>query len=427
MRGVDEGDIGRPPSELAHDLKTPLTVIVGYAEILLARNDARTRLLAAERIHEAAGVLSARIDRLTGDTGVEALVQRSSRGVDRSEMSSALSLQPIVRPSCVLVVDDEPGVRDLIARVLTGSGHRVVTAASAQEAIRIVEDEDVALVLSDINMPGSLSGLELIDALHELRPSLPIVLVTGMGDEASLQEALDRGAAGFITKPFSADGLRNKVATALDRLSLAEADVRERLLAPTVASVLANAVELRDTSMEGHTERLASLALEIGRRCDLSAADLHTLEVGAVLHDVGKIGIADSILLKPGAITADERSVMEQHTTIGDLMLAPLALLEPVREIVRHHHERWDGAGYPDGLAENTIPQLARIVAVADSIEAMSGDRPYRSPLRKEDILNELRSGRGGQWDPALVDIALVLIDGGQLRFGPSGMSLLAA
>jgi putative nucleotidyltransferase with HDIG domain len=340
---------------------------------------------------------------------------------------AAPSPEHVFRAECVLVVDDEPAVRDLISRILTRSGYRIVTASSAEEALRIVEEENVAIVLSDINMPGSVSGLELMGALHELRPSLPIVLVTGSGDEANLREALDRGAAGFVTKPFKADELRAKVTTALNRLLLAEVELRERLLAPTVASVLANAVELRDTSMEGHTERLASLAREIGRRHGLADPDLQTLETGAVLHDIGKIGIPDSILLKPGLLTAEERTVMQAHTTIGDVMLAPLAMLESVREIVRHHHEHWDGAGYPDRLAGEEIPSLARIVAVADSIEAMSGDRPYRAPLGKEEVLLELQRGRGGQWDPALVDIALDLIGCGQLRFGPSGMSLLTS
>jgi cyclic di-GMP phosphodiesterase len=334
-------------------------------------------------------------------------------------------LEPGARPECVLVVDDEPGVLQLIAGILSKAGHRVLTASSAEEAVRLVETEDVAVVLTDINMPGSISGLELIDALHARRPSLPIIPVTGSADEANLQEALDRGAAGFITKPFKAAELRQKVGTAINRLLMAEVELRERLLAPTVASVLANAIEVRDTSMEGHTERLACLALEIGRRRGLSEPDLEALELGAVLHDVGKIGISDTILMKPGPLTADERAVMEAHPVIGDRMLVPLALLEPVRPIVRHHHERWDGSGYPDGLVGEEIPLLARIVAVADSIEAMSGQRPYRFPLTKDGVVRELELGRGRQWDPALVDIALDLMEGGRLRFGPHGMSLL--
>jgi putative two-component system response regulator len=325
----------------------------------------------------------------------------------------------------VLVVDDEPAVRQLIAGILAKAGHRVLTAPSAEEAIRVLEDDDVAVVLSDINMPGSISGLELIDALHARRPSLPIILVTGSVDEANLREALDRGAAGFITKPFKAVELSRKVDTAISRSLLTQVELRERLLAPTVASVLANAIEVRDSSMEGHTERLAALALELGRREQLSDQDLEALELGAVLHDVGKIGISDSILMKPGPLTAEERAEVQRHPEIGDRMLAPLALLDSVRPIVKHHHERWDGGGYPDGLVGDDIPLLARIVSVADSIEAMSSLRSYRSPLRKDDIVRELEHGHGRQWDPRLVDVALELIATGQLRFGLNGMSVL--
>jgi putative two-component system response regulator len=342
-------------------------------------------------------------------------------------MSAPAATEPSHGPICVLVVDDEPAVRDLIGAILARAGYRVLKASSAEEAIRSVEaDREVALVLTDINMPGSVSGLELIDELHARRPSLPIIPVTGAGDEAHLRDALDRGAAGFISKPFKAAELRRKVAAAVSRLSLVEGEFRVRLLAPTVASVLANAIEVRDASMEGHTERLASLALEIGRRIGLSDAERETLELGAVLHDVGKIGIPDGILMKPGPLTAEERTVIEQHAVIGDKMLAPLELLAPVRPIVRNHHERWDGGGYPDRLAGEQIPLFARIVAVADSIEAMSAERPYRLPLREDEVVRELESGRDGQWDPRIADLALELISAGRLRFRQGGMSLMA-
>jgi putative two-component system response regulator len=326
-----------------------------------------------------------------------------------------------------LVVDDERAVRDLIASILSRAGYRVLTAASAGEAIEIVEREPVEVVLTDVNMPGSISGLELIDELHARKPSLPIIPVTGSADEANLKEALDRGAAGFITKPFKAAELRLKVSGALNRLSLVEGEMRERLFAPTVASVLANAIEVRDEGMEGHTERLAGLALELGRELGLTERELETLELGAVLHDVGKIGIPDRILMKPGPLTPDEREVMETHAVIGDRMLAPLEPLAGVRSIVRHHHERWDGTGYPDRLAGEEIPMLARIVAIADSIEAMSGERPYRPPKDSSEVVAELEHGCGSQWDPALVAVVLTLIRDHRLRFRPNGLTVLSA
>ena len=326
---------------------------------------------------------------------------------------------------CVLVVDDEDAVSGLMANVLARAGHRVVIASSAAHALEVVEREEITAVVTDINMPGGMSGLELIGALHAKRPSLPIIPITGGTDESSLREALDRGAAGFITKPFTSAELREKVEIALNRVALREVELRERLLAPTMASVLANAIEVRDSGMEGHTERLAALALELGRRSGLADGELEALELGAVLHDVGKIGIPDRILLKPAALTADERAVIETHVVIGDRMLGPLDLLEQVRPIVLHHHERWDGRGYPSGLVGKDIPLLARIVAIADSIEAMSGQRAYRPPLGRAGVIEQLLHGRGSQWDPEIVDLGLALIESEQLHFGPNGIQLL--
>lgn len=345
---------------------------------------------------------------------------------DRDEVDLSLSLGAAQGTGSVLVVDDERAVRDLIAGILGRAGHRVLTASSASEAIAIVEREQIEVVLTDVNMPGSISGLELIGEMHARKPSLPIIPVTGSADEENLQEALDRGAAGFITKPFKAAELCLKVSGALNRLSMVEGELRERLLAPTVATILANAIEVRDEGMEGHTERLAGLALEVGRELGLTERELEMLELGAVLHDVGKIGIPDRILMKPGPLTQDERQVMETHPVIGDRMLAPLEALAAVRSIVRHHHERWDGSGYPDRLAGEETPILARIVAIADSVEAMSGERPYRDPKNRAEVVAELEQGRARQWDPELVAIVLTLIRQQRLRFRASGMSLLS-
>jgi putative two-component system response regulator len=337
-------------------------------------------------------------------------------------------MEPLARSATpvdsALVVDDERAVRELIARILGRLGYRSVIAESPEAAIEHVERDDFSVVLTDINMPGYISGLELIDELHARRPSLPIILVTGTADEENLQDALNRGAAGFVTKPFKAKELGDKVAAVLGRMRLVEDELRERLLAPTVASVLANAIEVRDEGMVGHTERLASLALAVGRRIGLSDAELEPLGLGAILHDIGKIGIPDNILKKPGPLTAEERLVMQEHPVIGDRMVSPLGL-QPIREVVRHHHERWDGDGYPDRLAGDRIPILARIVAVADSIEAMSGDRPYRRPLGEEAVVKQLALGRAGQWDPELVDVVLDLIAAGRIRFTDRGLTVL--
>jgi putative two-component system response regulator len=323
----------------------------------------------------------------------------------------------------VLVIDDEAVIRDLMLEILERAGYKVIGAATADRALGLLED--VTVVVSDIVMPG-LSGLDLLDEVRKRRPSMPVVLVTGAGTYENLSDAVARGADGFVMKPFSHADLQRAVSAAIERARRAEQDLRERLLAPTLAAALGNAIEARDSGMEGHCERLSALAIRLGESAGLSREDLEQIRLGAVLHDIGKIGIPDSVLLKAGPLAPDELAFMRTHTLIGDRLLAPLELLAGVRPIVRHHHERWDGAGYPDGLAGEAIPLAARIVALADSIEAMSARRVYRGALGREAILSELAAGRGAQWDPRLVDLALELVGSGELNFDESGLELLS-
>ena len=253
-------------------------------------------------------------------------------------------------------------------------------AESAERALTLLEESDYDLVVSDVVMPG-LSGLELLELVRARRASLPVVLVTGAGTYDTLSQALTRGAAGLVTKPFSHAELQAAVADALERATRSREELRERLLAPTLASALANAIEARDSYLHGHCERLAALAVRIAELYGLAPDEVETIRLGAILHDVGKIGIPDRVLLKPGPLDDEERLIIETHPVIGDKLLEPLDLLAAARPIVRHHHERWDGAGYPDGHAGEAIPLGARIVAVADSIEVMSSRQLYRSPL----------------------------------------------
>jgi putative two-component system response regulator len=328
--------------------------------------------------------------------------------------------------SRILVIDDETVIRMLVMEILESAGYEVVGADCAEEALSLLEDDDFDLVVSDVIMPG-LSGLELLQAVQARRASLPVVLVTGAGTYETLSQALTRGAAGLVTKPFAHADLQSAVADALQRATRSRDELRERLLAPTLASALANAIEARDSYLHGHCERLAALAVRIAEQLDLPADAVETIRLGAILHDVGKIGIPDRVLLKPGPLDDEERAVVETHPEIGDKLLEPLDLLAGARPIVRHHHERWDGRGYPDGLAGEAVPLGARIVALADSVEVMSARQLYRTPLTPDAILAELRDLRGAQWDPAVVDVVLSLIDSGELVFGADGLRLLEA
>jgi putative two-component system response regulator len=326
--------------------------------------------------------------------------------------------------SRILAIDDEHVIRMLVVEILESVGHEVVGAESAEHALELLDEGEFDLVVSDVVMPG-LSGLELLEAARSRRASLPIVLVTGAGTYETLSQALTRGAAGLVTKPFAHAELQSAVSDALERAARSREELRERLLAPTLASALANAIEARDSYLHGHCERLASLAVRIAEELGVAPEHIETVRLGAILHDVGKIGIPDRVLLKPGALDVEERRIIETHTEIGDKLLEPLDLLAGARPIVRNHHERWDGAGYPDGLAGEAIPVGARIVAVADSVEAMTSRQLYRKPLEAVEIIAELQKHRGKQWDPAVVDIVLRLIASGELVLAQGGLRLL--
>ncbi|HEX2506128.1 MAG TPA: response regulator [Gaiellaceae bacterium] len=327
--------------------------------------------------------------------------------------------------SRVLVIDDEQIIRDLMLEILEEAGYDAVGAPTAERALDLLADPEFELVVSDVIMPG-LSGLELLEEVRQRRPSLPVVLVTGAGTYATLSEALARGAAGLVMKPFSHAEFRGAVASALERSQRSEEEVGERVLLPALATALANAIEARDAATRGHCERLATLACWLAERASLPPSEVEIVRLGAILHDVGKIGIPDRVLLKAESFDEDELELMRAHPAIGDRLLEPLPMLQSVRPVVLHHHERWDGAGYPAGLAGEDIPLVARIVSVADAVEAMWADRPYRGSLTVADIIRELEAGAGSQWDPHLTETMLAGIRCGDVAFGPAGIEVLA-
>jgi putative two-component system response regulator len=325
--------------------------------------------------------------------------------------------------SRVLVIDDEQIIRDLMLEILKEAGYEAVGAPTAEKAIERLADPDLKLVVSDVIMPG-LSGLELLEEVRARRPSLPVVLVTGAGTYSTLSEALARGADGLVMKPFSHGEFRDAVAAALERSHRSEEEFGERLLLPALTTALANAIEARDAATRGHCERLAALASWLAAEAGLAPYEAEIVRLGAILHDVGKIGIPDEILLKTGPFDLAELEIMQSHPLVGDRLLEQLPMLHAVRPVVRHHHERWDGGGYPDGLAGADIPRVARVVAVADAVEAMWADRPYRGSLTLAAIIRELEAGAGTQWDPELARLVLRGIRRGDIAFNPAGIDV---
>lgn len=315
----------------------------------------------------------------------------------------------------VLVAEDDGLVRALLVRCLRRDGHEVVEAADGAAAIAALHgSEAFDLVVTDHSMPKA-SGVEVVSEAARIDPTLPCIVVTAFHDLDVATRAMDAGAVAFLPKPFRPRELSVVVHRALERRTLAEETIRLRLLAPMLERVtllLANTIEAKDRPTQRHCERLVASADAIAARLGVGETERGDVRLGACLHDVGKIGVPESLLRSPRPLTSEEHALLRRHTEIGADILADVEAWQPVRRIVRHHHERFDGTGYPDGLAGTAIPLGARIVAVADAYDVIVSGRPYRPPRSPDAAIAELRAGRGGQFDPECVDAFLAVIEG---------------
>lgn len=288
----------------------------------------------------------------------------------------------------VLVVDDEAPCADMLVELFSSEGFDVEVAADGEAALVAMEESAPDIVLLDIGLPG-IDGIEVCRSIKQnaLTRLTPVVLVTGFRGRELRIAGIDAGADDFVSKPFDADELRARVKS-LTRLKRHTDDLES---AESIIVSLALTVEARDPYTEGHCERLATYAVGLGTALGLTTEELAALSRGGYLHDVGKIGVPDSVLLKPGRLTPAEYSLIKLHPVIGERLLGNLRSLAPVRPIVRHHHERLDGTGYPDGLRGDEIPLLAQVVAVVDVFDALTTTRPYRRALSYEEAIKELR------------------------------------
>jgi response regulator RpfG family c-di-GMP phosphodiesterase len=349
-------------------------------------------------------------------------------------------LGPGIEPSNarLLIVDDEESVRSLLYDLLRDV-YQCDVAACGEEALGLVDRTNYNVVLSDIMMPG-MSGIELLERIKAERPDTSVIMVSANHDTRRAVGALRQGAYDYIVKPFELEEVELSVQRALehqrlvtenrvyqtqleqlveartDELRLANDFLQEKStkLAEMVSELsrtyrstlgaLAMALDARDAETRGHSERVVAFSLRLGVQIGLSKEELTNLERGALLHDVGKIGVRDAILLKPAPLTAEEWLEMKLHPEFGRAILAQVPFLKPAIPVVAEHHERWDGLGYPNGLKAEEIDIKARVFAVADCIDAVTSDRPYRRAANFETAGAELRQYIGSQFDPKIVE-----------------------
>jgi putative two-component system response regulator len=302
----------------------------------------------------------------------------------------------------VLAVDDGAANRELIVAYLSGIDCEIRLAEDGPTALDIIETDPPDLVLLDVQMPR-MDGYEVCRRIKSMPRGrlLPVVMITALNHTNDRVAALEAGADDFMSKPVERAELVARVRSALRLKALYNTlDSAEQVIFS-----LAAAVEAKDAFTERHTQRVGESARYLGRRLGLSEYALDALYRGGIIHDIGKIGVPDAILLKPGPLDEVETARMREHVAIGEAICRPLQSAASILPIIRHHHERYDGRGYPDGLSGRQIPRLARVVSICDAFDALVNDRPYRARLLTEEAVAVLMSGAGTQWDPEMVDL----------------------
>ncbi|WP_017324932.1 HD-GYP domain-containing protein [Synechococcus sp. PCC 7336] len=327
----------------------------------------------------------------------------------------ALSRDDSREVGCILVADDRPFNRMAARDLLESVGHTVIEACDGREALEVVQEAQPDLVLLDVMMP-SLDGFEVCRKLkaRDNTRLIPVVLVTALNNRNSRVRGIEAGADDFLSKPYDRVELLARVRSLIRQKRLND-DLDN---AAQVLIAIAQAVESRDPTTGNHCKRLAKLGQDFGTFLGLSQAELKALSWAGYLHDIGKIGIPDDILGKPGKHTPEEWAAMQSHVEIGERICSPLRTMKDVLPIIRHHHERWDGTGYPDNLVGEKIPLLARVFQMVDIYDALVSQRPYKKAFSVEKAIAILQEEAERGWrDPQLVQqFRQFLIDRGQLE-----------
>jgi putative two-component system response regulator len=328
----------------------------------------------------------------------------------------------------LLIVDDEFMIRELLSSALSKEGYHCITAGDTTECVQVMAQHEVDLTLLDIMMPGS-SGIQLLPQLKQQHPDTAILMVTAVSDIETALSCMSMGADDYIVKPFSLDRILITVQNSLEKRRLTmenreyqnnlEQKVREQTLQIKQAmedlhrsyeftlSALVRALDAREKEVGSHSERVKNYTLLLGTKCGVSEPELSVMAKGTLLHDIGKIGVPDKILLKGSPLNNDEWLEMRKHPVVGYEILSGVSTFREVSGFVLSHHEKYDGTGYPHGLKGDQIPLSARIFTFADTLDAMTSDRPYRKALPFRHVIDEIKRCKGSQFDPHIADTFL--------------------
>lgn len=330
----------------------------------------------------------------------------------------------------ILIADDSIPFRNSMETILRREGYVTLTASDGAQSLRLLEENDVDLVLSDIRMPG-MDGLTLLEQIRSRTPDIPVVLITAWPSVEFTLRALRAGARDFLTKPTSPADLLHIVKNQMKLRQIwkeefrAKGNVEQSILHQLgqirefnggqfdelmpVLETLANILDAREHETQAHSERVSVYSEYLAERIGETDCDLQTIRIGGLMHDIGKMGIPDSVLLKPGQLDAQDWKIMKQHPQIGYNLVAGIPGLMRAAELVLSHHERWDGKGYPRGLKQKEIPFGARVFTLVDTMDAMLSDRPYRKALTYSEVRSVVELNRGTQFDPEIADAFLAI------------------
>jgi putative two-component system response regulator len=330
----------------------------------------------------------------------------------------------------ILLADDDNKILKSLTNILSIQGHNCKPTSDGYEAINEYKKNNFDCVLLDIEMP-KMNGIEAAKTLLSINPDVSIIMVTAFRDLDIIRSTMRVGAYDYLVKPVLPEELgrvlekvkernfllkiKREYQTELESKVKEQREKLEKKMLDTITS-LVNALETKDPYQEGHSKQVKEISLEIATQLEYSDKEKEILSYAALIHDIGKVGIPDSILMKPKSLTEKEYAIMKKHPAIGKFIINPSIENKKILNAVLHHHERYDGKGFPDGLKGKKIPLSARILAISDSLSAMTSRRPYRKGLPRTEVIKELKKNSGTQFDPKLVKICLNLIKEGKIE-----------